>query len=59
MLYDLTYLWNLKNKNKHNTRSSLVAQQVEDLMFLLWHGFDPWPRNFNMPWKKKQTKNLK
>ena len=27
---------------------------------LLWHGFDPWPRNFCMPWvqykKKKERK---
>ena len=37
--------------------SSLVAQQVKDLALsvqwpgsLLWCGFDPWPRNFCMPW---------
>ena len=36
-------------------RSSLVAQQVKDLALslmclrlLLWHGFDPWPSNFNV-----------
>ena len=34
---------------------SLVAQQVKDLVLslqwhrsLLWHGFNPWPRNFHM-----------
>ena len=38
-------------------RSSLVEQPVKDLALslqqllpLLWHGFDPWPRNFPMPW---------
>ena len=27
------------------------------LGLLLWHGFDPWPKNFHMPWlwpKKKK-----
>ena len=41
-----------------------MAQQVKDLVlsllrlwFLLWRGFDPWPRNFHMPWAQpKQTK---
>ena len=29
--------------------SSLVVQQVKDLALkLLWHGFDPQPRNFHM-----------
>ena len=43
--------------------SSLVAQWVNDLTLsllclgsLLWHGFDPWPRNFLMPWAKKKKK---
>ena len=38
-----------------NFRSSLVAQWVKDPMLslqqlglLLWHGFDPWPKNFHM-----------
>ena len=40
-----------------------MAQQVKDLVSLqwlkslLWHRFDPWPRNFYMPWavpKKKK-----
>ena len=49
---------------KCHLRSSLVALQVKDLALsllwlrlLLWHGFDPWPRNFHMPWvlpKKKK-----
>ena len=49
--------------------SSLVAQQVKDPVFsllwlrsFLWQGFDPWPRNFHMPWawpgKKKKKKFL-
>ena len=42
---------------------SLVAQQVKDLMLslqwlglLLWHGFDPWPGNFHMPWVQPAKK---
>ena len=37
--------------------SSLVVQWVKDpagslqqLRLPLWCGFDPWPRNFHMPW---------
>ena len=31
--------------------SSLVAQLLKDLaLSLLWHGFNPWPGNFHMPW---------
>ena len=37
--------------------SSLVAQGVKDLLLSLlwlgllpWHGSDPWPWNFRMPW---------
>ena len=46
--------------------SSIVVQRVKDpalslqqLEQLLWHGFDPWPGNFYMPWlwpKKKKEK---
>ena len=45
-------------------RSSLVAQWVKHLVVLLlwlgtllWHGFDPWPRNFCMTqaWPKKNA----
>ena len=38
-------------------RSSLVAEWIKDpvlslqqLRWLLWHGFDPWLWNFHMPW---------
>ena len=48
--------------------SFLVAQQVKDLAkslqqlgLLLWHGFDPWPRNLHMSWvwggKKKNERD--
>ena len=47
----LTYVLSCEN------RSSLVAQWVKDLVLslqqlglLLWHRFDPWPRNFCMLW---------
>ena len=46
-----------------------MVQWVEDLVLslhwlrsILWHGFDPWPGNFHMPWvqpPKKTNKNLK
>ena len=26
---------------------------------LLWHGFDPWPRNFHMPWERPKKKKKK
>ena len=51
-----------------NPRSSLVAQWVKEpalslpwLWLQLWHGFDPWPRNFCMLWiqpKKLIYRNL-
>ena len=37
---------------------ALSAQQLKSL---LWLGFDPWPRNFPMPWawpKKKKKKKI-
>ena len=54
------------NESKINGRSSLVAQQVKDpalsllqLRWLLWCGFDPWPRFFCMPWVwPKRKKNI-
>ena len=63
-------LWNLKNLSYG---SSLVANCVhypalslQQLEFLLWCRFDPWPGNFCMPWAwpKKESfiqlkKNLK
>ena len=57
-------LWMELTKAKEY-RSSLVAQQVKDLVSslqqlgsLLWHGFDPWPRNFRMwqVWQKKKPR---
>ena len=46
-----------KNEEWKRDRSCLVVQQVKDLALsvqelgsLLWHRFDPWPRNFHMPW---------
>ena len=45
------------NRKVKIKRSSLVAQRVKDprlsllwLRSLQWHGFDPWPGNFCMPW---------
>ena len=47
-----------------------MVQQVKDLALslqqlrsLLWSRFDPWPRNFHMPWvqtkkKKKKRKEM-
>ena len=42
-----------------------MAQWVKDpALLLLWHGFDPWPGNFHMPWaqpgkkKKRKEKDL-
>ena len=41
------------------SRSSLVVQGVKDLVVsLLWHGFDPWPRNFCMPWAQPEKKRV-
>ena len=37
--------------------SSRVAQWVKGLVSsLLWHGFDPWPGNFCMPWAQPKIK---
>ena len=36
---------------KSKTRSSLMVQQVQgSALSPLWLRFDPWPRNFCMPW---------
>ena len=42
-----------------------MAQQVKDLAFplqdlrlLQWWGFNPWPRNFHMPWEQPKKKEL-
>ena len=47
--------WWLKVKSplfkKDGRGCSLVAQRVKDsVLSLLWHWFDPWPRNFHMSW---------
>ena len=49
--------------------SSLLAQWIKDpvlslqwLRLLLWYRFDPWPRNFCMPWvwsKKREKTSTK
>ena len=43
--------------------SSLVVQWIKDLVLsllwlrlLLWHRFNPWPRNFHMPWMHPKRK---
>ena len=39
-----------------------MASKVKDpAWLLLWHGFDPWSRNFHMPksWLKKKKKKKK
>ena len=39
-------------------RVPAVAQWVQDpALPQLWLGFDPWPRNFHMPWVQLITKN--
>ena len=56
-----------KANQNYNEQSSLVVQQVKDpalpllwLGLLLWCRFDPWPRNFHMPWVQlKQTNKQK
>ena len=36
---------------RNKVLKSLVAQQVKDpALSLLWLSFDPWPRNFRVPW---------
>ena len=43
-----------------------MAQQVKDLALSLqqlgpvvWYRFDPWPRNFHVPWAWEETKQNK
>ena len=49
-----------------NMGSSLVAPWVEDLVLsllqlgsLVWFGFNPWPKNFYMPWVWPKNNFLK
>ena len=45
---------------KYTCRSSLVAQQVKDLVLsLLRCGFSPWPGNFHILWSQPQKCTLK
>ena len=30
---------------------------LQQLASLLWHGFDPWPRNFHMSWVQPNNNN--
>ena len=53
-------------KEKSSMWSSLVVQSAKDLVLLLqqprlllWHGFDPWPGNFHMPWARPGKKKKK
>ena len=55
----------LERKNKKRCWSSLVAQQVRDLVLslqqfglLLWYGFSPRPRSFHMPQVGPEKKNV-
>ena len=59
-----------KRKKERGKRSSLVAPQVKDLALvllwlrlLLWHGFDPWPGNFQVlqvrPYQKSKREKKK
>ena len=47
-------------KNCLGHENSLVAQRIKDpVLPQLWHRFNPWPRNFHMPWVWPHTcKNL-
>ena len=61
--------YNPHHREEQYHRSSLVAQQVKDPLLslgwfrsLLWYGFNPWPRNFHMPWtwtKKREREREK
>ena len=69
MFRDLYLVFLLVNENikKSMYELSLVVQWVKDLVVslqwlgsLLWHGFDPWPRNFCMPrvWPKNMVMQM-
>ena len=54
------------HKKTYTRRSSLVAYWVKDSALslqklgpLLWHGLDPWHRNFYMSWPKQKNKTKK
>ena len=61
-------IFSRKRLSKPKKWSSLITQQVKDLVLLLqwlrlllWHRFYPWPRNFHMPqvWTKNKNKQTK
>ena len=62
ILYDLIYMQSLKKNHKGvplwHSRLRIQALSLQWLGWLLWHRFDPWPRNFHMPqtWSKKKKK---
>ena len=35
------------------------ALSLQQLRFLLWHRFDPWPRNLHMPWAQSKREKKK
>ena len=62
LISSLIVLW----LEKMLERSSFVVQWVKDLALslqqlwsLLWHKFDPWPKNFHMPQVQAKTKQNK
>ena len=53
-----------ETQSKTTMRRSLAAKQVKDpalslqqTRLLLWCTFNPWPRNFHMPWARPKKKN--
>lgn len=45
-----------KEQEKTLSGSSLRAQQVKDLtLTVLWHWFDPRPKNIHVPWAQAKT----
>ena len=36
-----------------------LASSLQQLGLLLWYGFNPWPKNFHMPWKQQKTNTPK
>lgn len=48
----MSFVW--LDSFKEDMQDFIVVQQVKDLKLsqlksLLWHRFDPWPKNFHMP----------
>ena len=52
LLFHLAYSWKTLAANFKQEREFPGGWAVKDLaLSLLWPGFDPWPRNFCMPWE--------